>query len=73
MPSPMTCPDCGGELSVIGRERDVFRPDPETMTEGQMAEQMAAEMGGFYEEGVHGVITIRYSCDDCGAQWEERA
>jgi len=35
------------------------------MTEGQWAEQQAAQEGGFFEEGVHGETLTAMYCFDC--------
>ena len=64
------CSVCGGELELVRQTRQVFRPDPETMTDGQLAEQRAAQMGGAFEEGIHGVTTRVYVCKECGTRME---
>lgn len=66
-----TCPDCGGDLQLVDQQRRVFQPDPETMTDGQLAEQYAAQMGGAFEEGIHGVTTRVFECDECGKTVED--
>lgn len=65
-----TCAACSGEVELVRQTRQVFRPDPETMTDGQLAEQQAALMGGAFEEGIHGVTTRVYVCKDCGTRKE---
>lgn len=70
MTTTQTCTDCGGEMDCLGQRKRVYRPDPTTMTDGQMAEQMAAEMGGPFEEGIHGETTIAYRCSECGRSVE---
>lgn len=62
------CPECGGSMKVVNEYREVFHPNPDTMTDGQLAEQMAARMGGHFEEGVHGTTVQVYECDDCQTQ-----
>lgn len=72
MAPSQNCPECGGSLQLIGEERKVFDPDPSNMTEGEMAEQMAAQMGGAFEEGIHGSTISIFSCEECGeTQMEE--
>lgn len=65
-----TCGECGGELRRIRAVRSVFEPDPGRMTEGQFADQVAAQLGGFYEEGVHGTTVRVFRCVDCGHRRE---
>ena len=72
MSGKQPCPKCGAEMKEISQYRHVFRPDPETMTEGQLAEQFAAEMGGAFEEGIHGFTSHRYRCEKCGEETEKR-
>lgn len=63
--SEWECPDCSGSLVLLGTHKRVYETDFETMTEGQWAEQQAAQEGGFFEEGVHGeTLTVTY-CFDC--------
>ena len=57
-------------MTEVRQNRRIFDPDPETMTDGQLAEQHAAQMGGPFEEGIHGWTTRTYECTDCGEQWE---
>lgn len=66
MSDDMSCTECSGKMKAVGRERHVFQPDPETMTDGQLAEQHAARLGGFFEEGVHGSTAQVYECRECG-------
>lgn len=66
-----TCSGCGEEMKLAGQFRQVFQPDPATMTDGQLAEQLAAEMGGPFEEGIHGTTTRVYECPECGVQRED--
>jgi len=65
MSETRSCAECGGDLTFVDERRRTFSPDPETMTDGQLAEQYAAEMGGPFEEGVHGVTERLYRCSDC--------
>jgi len=59
------CPDCSEPFVLIGTHKRVYEPDFETMSEGQWADQRAAQEGGFFEEGVHGeTLTVMY-CFDC--------
>lgn len=63
--SEWECPGCSNPLTLIGSHKRVYEPDFETMTEGQWAEQQAAQQGGFFEEGIHGeTLTVTY-CFDC--------
>ena len=64
------CTECGGHLEYVGKNKRVYRTDPEMMTGGQMADQFAAELGGFFEEGVHGETTYIYACMNCGQRFE---
>lgn len=59
------CGECGGDMEFVDERRRTLRPDPETMTDGQLAEQYAAQMGGPFEEGVHGVTERLYRCPEC--------
>ncbi|MFC6756359.1 MULTISPECIES: hypothetical protein [Haloarcula] len=65
-----SCGECGGELTQVRAVRQLFEPDPTTMTDGQLADQLAAGMGGFYEEGVHGTTVRVFRCEDCGHRLE---
>lgn len=58
-------------MELVGEARRVFTPDPETMTDGQLAEQQAAQMGGPFEEGIHGATTRFFECPECGETAEE--
>jgi len=71
MNTDKTCSDCGGQIEFLGQNRRVFQPDPETMTDGQFAEQVAAGMGGPFEEGVHGETSRMYQCTECDQLLEE--
>lgn len=64
----MTCPECDGELEYRHAEQKIYRPDPETMTDGQLSEQYAAEFGGPFEEGVHGETVHYLQCTSCDYQ-----
>lgn len=72
MTSDVTCLECAVEMQQVGETRRTFEPDPETMTDGQLAEQYAAEMGGPFEEGVHGMTRRVYECPECGRQVERQ-
>ncbi|MFD1586756.1 hypothetical protein ACFR9U_07165 [Halorientalis brevis] len=72
MPRTQPCPECGTGMEYQGNERRIFEPDPETMTDGQLAEQLAAKMGAHYEEGMHGVTIEYYHCPKCNEQVEVR-
>ncbi len=59
------CPRCEEEMRKLGEDQFTYDADPKRMTEGQFADQLAAQQGGFFEEGIHGeTITVTY-CFDC--------
>lgn len=60
-----TCPECSAKMTCVEQRREVFTPDPD-MTDGQLAELHAANMGGPFEEGVHGTTFYRFECKECG-------
>ncbi|MDG5775192.1 hypothetical protein QA599_01940 [Haloarculaceae archaeon H-GB1-1] len=63
--SDWECPNCSEPFVLVGTHKRVYEPDFETMTEGQWAEQQAAQEGGFFEEGVHGETLTAMYCFDC--------
>lgn len=63
--SEWNCPICEEPLVLIGTHKRVYEPDFETMTEGQWADQYAAQQGGFFDEGVHGETLKASYCFDC--------
>lgn len=63
--SEWECSDCSEPLVIVGTHKRVYEPDFETMTEGQWAEQQAAQEGGFFEEDVHGETLTAMYCFDC--------
>lgn len=63
--SEWDCPICEEPLVLIGTHKRVYEPDFETMTEGQWADQQAAQQGGFFDEGVHGETLKASYCFDC--------
>lgn len=59
------CPKCNQPMVALGQNRFTYEPDMQEMTEGQFAEQVAAQQGGFFEEGIHGeTLTVSY-CFGC--------
>ena len=60
-----TCPDCGEDVAYLGTEQRTYRPDMNSMTEGQFADQVGAEMGGDFQEGIHGETVKKYLCESC--------
>lgn len=64
-PAERECPRCSTQLTKLGNHRWVGEPDPQAMTEGQYADQYAAKLGGFFEEGVHGEILTTIYCFEC--------
>lgn len=63
--SEWDCPVCSDPMVLIGAHKRVYEPDMETMTEGQWADQQAAQQGGFFEEGVHGETLTALYCFNC--------
>lgn len=63
--SEWVCPSCSESLVRVGTHKWVYEPDSDTMTEGQWAEQQAAQEGGFFEEYVHGETLTAVYCFDC--------
>lgn len=59
------CQSCDGEVELLDRARRTYTPNPAEMTDGQLAEIRAAEMGGPFEEGVHGETISTYQCTEC--------
>lgn len=58
------CSECGISMKIIRREKELPECDMDDMTEGQMADYMAAEMSGAYGEWEIDVVT--YKCPKCG-------
>ena len=63
----MKCEKDGSEMKLIHQERKM--PDPEDMdmeqlTEGQMADYMAAELSGDF--GDWAIVEKTYKCPKCG-------
>lgn len=54
-------------MTYVEQRRKVFTPDMD-MTDGQLAELHAANMGGPFEEGVHGTTLDHFECEECGFQ-----
>lgn len=51
-------------MKIIHREKELAECDIDDMTEGQMADYMAAEMSGDYGDLEIDVVT--YKCPKCG-------
>lgn len=60
-----TCSTCGNMMRIIGRDLVVYDADPVAMSDGEYADQLAAHLGGFFDEDIHGeTISVSY-CFDC--------
>lgn len=59
------CPECGDEVLLLGVNKYAYDPYDENLTEGQMAEQIAAKKGGPFDRGVHGEYVRLGCCPNC--------
>ena len=63
----MKCKHDGSEMELISQERKMPEPDDmnmENLTEGQMADYMAAEESGNF--GDWAIVEKTYKCPKCG-------
>lgn len=63
----MKCKHDGSEMELISQERKMPEPDDMTMenlTEGQMADYMAAEESGNFGDWT--IVEKTYKCPKCG-------
>lgn len=59
------CDKCGKPMVEIDRETTMAEADMSDLTEGQMADYMAAELSGCY--GDWSITEITYECQRCKA------
>ncbi|MGB9635987.1 MAG: hypothetical protein ACPL1Y_01900, partial [Thermoplasmata archaeon] len=60
----MKCEKCKTEMMEVNRQYVLADVDFEELTEGEMADYMAAELSGDF--GEWGVTEITYQCGKCG-------